>query len=139
MLARRGLRSERIDSGAAMDITRYDDIEPFITKDGSEIREWAGRVAAPAVNQSLAEASLPPGGATTEHFHSRSEELYLVTAGSGRLRIEGDERDLAVGDCAVIPPGARHKLWNTGDEVLRVVCACSPAYSHEDTVLTEPE
>jgi mannose-6-phosphate isomerase-like protein (cupin superfamily) len=122
-----------------MDITRYDDIEPFITKDGSEIREWAGRVAAPSVNQSLAEATLPPGGATTEHFHRQSEELYLVTTGTGRLRIEGDEREIGVGDCAVIPPGARHKLWNTGDDVLRVVCACSPAYSHEDTVLTEPE
>ena len=122
-----------------MDITRYDDIEPFITKDGSEIREWAGRAAAPSVNQSLAEASLPPGGATTEHFHRQSEELYLVTAGSGRLRIDGEERDIAVGDCAVIPPGARHKLWNTGDDVLRVVCACSPAYSHEDTVLIEDD
>jgi mannose-6-phosphate isomerase-like protein (cupin superfamily) len=122
-----------------MDITRYDDIEPVITKDGSENREWAGRVAAPSVNQSLAEATLPPGGATTEHFHRQSEELYLVTTGTGRLRIEGDEREIGVGDCAVIPPGARHKLWNTGDDVLRVVCACSPAYSHEDTVLTEPE
>jgi mannose-6-phosphate isomerase-like protein (cupin superfamily) len=122
-----------------MDVTRYDDIEPFITKDGSEIREWAGRAAAPAVNQSLAEASLAPGGATTEHFHRRSEELYLVTAGRGRLRIEGEERELAAGDCAVIPPGARHKLWNSGDSVLRVVCACAPAYSHDDTVLTEDE
>jgi mannose-6-phosphate isomerase-like protein (cupin superfamily) len=91
------------------------------------------------VNQSLAEASLPPGGATTEHFHRLSEELYLVTQGSGRLRIEGEEREVRVGDCAVIPPGARHKLWNTGDHVLRVVCACSPAYSHADTVLTEDE
>ena len=120
-----------------MDVTSYDDIEPFITKDGSEIREWAGRAAAPAVNQSLAEASLPPGAATTEHYHRESEELYLVTAGAGRLRIEDDEREISTGDCAVIPPGARHKLWNTGDAVLRVVCACAPPYSHEDTVLTE--
>jgi mannose-6-phosphate isomerase-like protein (cupin superfamily) len=122
-----------------MDIAHYEDLTPFITKDGSEIREWAGRAAAPAVNQSLAEASLPPGSATTEHFHRLSEELYLVTEGSGRLRIEGEERAVGAGDCAVIPPGARHKLWNTGDRVLRVVCACSPAYSHEDTVLTEEE
>jgi mannose-6-phosphate isomerase-like protein (cupin superfamily) len=120
-----------------VDVTRYDDIEPFITKDGSEIREWAGRAAAPAVNQSLAEATLAPGGATTEHFHRQSEELYLVTAGSGRLRVDGEEREIATGDCVVIPPGARHKLWNTGDELLRIVCACSPAYSHEDTILTE--
>src|SRR6476620_7774049 len=120
-----------------MDVARYEELEAFITKDGSEIREWAGRAAAPTVNQSLAEASLPPGGATTEHFHRLSEELYLVTEGTGRLRIEDEERDVGRGDCAVIPPGARHKLWNEGDTVLRVVCACSPAYSHEDTVLTE--
>ena len=78
-----------------MDIAHYDEIEPFITKDGSEIREWAGRAAAPAVNQSLAEASLPPGGATTEHFHRLSEELYLVTAGAGRLRRAAERRPLA--------------------------------------------
>jgi len=120
-----------------MDVTRYHDIEPSTTKDGSEIREWAGRAATGTLAQSLAEASLPPGAATTEHFHPIAEELYLVTAGSGRLRIDGEEREIRSGDCAVIARGARHKLWNTGDDVLRVVCACTPAYSHEDTVLTE--
>jgi mannose-6-phosphate isomerase-like protein (cupin superfamily) len=122
-----------------MDVTAYAEIEPFTTKDGSEIREWAGPVSAPAVNQSLAEATIPPGAATTEHYHRVTEELYLVTEGTGRLRIDGEERDVAVGDCAVIPPGARHKLFNTGDGPLRIVCACAPAYSHEDTVLTEDE
>lgn len=118
-------------------ITSYAEIEPFTTLDGSEIREWAGPVSAPARNQSLAEASIPPGGATTEHYHRVTEELYLVTAGSGRLRIGDEEREVAAGDCAVIPPGARHKIFNTGSDVLRIVCACSPPYSHEDTVLTE--
>ena len=121
-----------------MDITSYDDIEPFTTKDGSEIREWAGRAAAPAVNQSLAEASLPPGAATTEHFH-RLQRGALPRDERRRppAHRRRGARASAAGDCAVIPPGARHKLWNTGDELLRVVCACSPAYSHEDTVLTE--
>jgi mannose-6-phosphate isomerase-like protein (cupin superfamily) len=120
-----------------MDVTAYDDIAPFTTLDGSEIREWAGPVSAPAVNQSLAEASVPPGGATTEHYHRTIEELYLITAGSGRLRIGDEEREVRAGDCAVIPPGARHKIWNTGDDVLRIVCACAPPYSDADTVLTE--
>jgi mannose-6-phosphate isomerase-like protein (cupin superfamily) len=115
----------------------YDEIEPFVTLDGSEIREWAGRASAPARNQSLAEATVPVGGATSEHYHRRTEELYLVTAGRGRLRIDGEERTLIEGDCALIPPGARHKLVNEGDGPLRVICACAPAYSHEDTVLTE--
>jgi mannose-6-phosphate isomerase-like protein (cupin superfamily) len=53
------------------------------------------------------------------------------------LRVGEEERDVAVGDCAVIPPGEVHQLRNTGDFDLVVVCACSPAYSHEDTVLWE--
>lgn len=120
-----------------MHLTSYADIRAFTTLDGSEIREWAGPVSAPAVNQSMAEATIPPGGATTEHFHRRTEELYLVTHGNGRLRVGDEEREVTAGDCAVIPPGERHKLWNTGDAPLRIVCACAPAYSDQDTVLVE--
>ena len=120
-----------------MQTRSYDEIEPFVTLDGSEIREWAGRVSVPAQNQSLAEATIPVGGATTEHLHRSSEELYLVTSGHGRLAIDGEERLIEPGDCALIPPGARHKLFNVGDEPLRIVCACAPAYSDEDTQLLE--
>ena len=120
-----------------MDVTSYEQIEPFLTLDGSEIREWAGPVSAPARNQSLAEATIPPGGATTAHYHRLTEELYLVTAGSGRLLLDGEERPLVRGDCALIPPGAIHKIFNTGADPLRIVCACAPAYSDEDTVLVE--
>jgi mannose-6-phosphate isomerase-like protein (cupin superfamily) len=120
-----------------MHVRSYAQIEPFLTLDGSEIREWAGRVSAPARNQSLAEATIPPGGSTTEHYHGVSEELYLVSAGEGRLILDGEERTISQGDCALIPPGARHKVFNLGAEPLRLVCACSPAYSDEDTHLTE--
>ncbi len=120
-----------------MEIRAYEQIEPFTTLDGSQIREWAGKVSMPARNQSLAEATVPVGGATTEHYHRTTEELYLVTAGRGLLVIDGEERVIAEGDCALIAPGARHKLFNVGDVALRVVCACAPAYSDEDTCLTE--
>jgi mannose-6-phosphate isomerase-like protein (cupin superfamily) len=120
-----------------VDVSSYEQIEPFITLDGSEIREWAGPVSAPAKNQSLAEATIPTGGATTAHYHRLSEELYLVTSGSGRLRIDGEERLIEEGDCVVIAPGATHKLYNAGEGPLRIICACSPPYSDEDTHLTE--
>jgi hypothetical protein len=61
-----------------MHVSSYAQPRPFITLDGLEIREWAGRVSAPAQNQSLAEATIPVGGATTEHLHRTSEELRLV-------------------------------------------------------------
>jgi mannose-6-phosphate isomerase-like protein (cupin superfamily) len=120
-----------------MHVTSYEAIAPFRTLDGSEIREWAGAVSAPARNQSLAEARVPVGGATIEHYHRLTEELYLVTAGCGRLVLDGEERVVGVGDCALIPPGARHKIHNAGEEPLCILCACAPAYSEEDTVLTE--
>jgi len=120
-----------------MHVTSYESIEPFTTKDGSQIREWAGAVSAPARNQSLAEATIPPGGATRAHYHRTTEELYLVTAGEGLLVIDGEERELREGDCALIPFGAVHKIFNAGEGPLRIVCACAPAYSDADTVLTE--
>jgi mannose-6-phosphate isomerase-like protein (cupin superfamily) len=120
-----------------MDIGNISDREPFVTLDGSSIREVAGRVSLPSRQQSLAEATVPPGGRTTAHYHRAAEELYFFTAGRGRLRIGAQEREVRVGDCAVIPPGAEHQLTNTGDDPLVLLCCCSPPYAHEDTVLTE--
>ena len=53
------------------------------------------------------------------------------------MRLAEVEREIQPGDAVVIPPGMRHKVWATGQEPLRFLCCCSPAYSHEDTVLTE--
>ena len=119
-----------------MHVANLDDVELFVTKDGSRIRELAGRVSLPAEHQSLAEATVPPGGETEEHYHRVTEELYFFTAGAGRLRLGDEERAVTAGDCAVIPPGTPHKLWNTGDGPLTLLCCCAPAYSHDDTVLT---
>jgi len=112
------------------------DREAFTTLDGSTIREVCGPAWTPARNQSLAEATVPAGGETIPHYHRTSEELYFFTAGRGRLRVGEEIRDVAPGDCAVIPPGVEHQLWCTGEEPLVLLCCCAPAYSHEDTVLT---
>ena len=122
-----------------MEIANLNDVEAFVTLDGSTIREVAGPAWTPARNQSLAEATIPPGGETAEHYHVETEELYFFTSGAGRMRLGNEERAVKAGDCVVIPPGARHKLWNESDaEPLVLLCCCAPAYRHEDTVLTEP-
>ncbi len=119
-----------------MQIANLDTVEPFTTKDGSTIRELAHPAWTAARSQSLAEATLPPGGETDEHHHPVAEELYHVTAGSGRLRLGEEEHELRAGDCVVIPPGVPHKLWNTGEATLHLLCCCAPAYAHDDTILT---
>jgi mannose-6-phosphate isomerase-like protein (cupin superfamily) len=115
---------------------RLEDRPSFITADGSSIRELAGIPTGNAANQSLAEATVPPGGATIEHFHRTSEEIYLFTRGMGRMRLGDQEGDVRAGDCVVIAPGTPHMLTNPGPEPLVLWCCCAPAYSHEDTVLT---
>jgi mannose-6-phosphate isomerase-like protein (cupin superfamily) len=120
-----------------MHVSKLDDLQAFTTLDGSTIREIAGPAWTPARNQSLAEATVPPGRATTAHLHREAEELYFFTAGHGRLRLGDVEREVAPGDCAVIPPGTVHKLWNTGTDPLVLLCCCAPAYSDDDTVIVE--
>ena len=120
-----------------MDIVRREQQEAFITADGSSIRELAGIPSGNASNQSLAEAVVPAGSATIAHFHHRSEEIYLFTHGSGRMRLGNEEHPVRAGDCIVIPPGVAHKLWADEREPLILLCCCSPAYSHADTELLE--
>ena len=120
-----------------MDIKNLKEVAPFITKDGSEIRELLAHRNSVIRNQSLAEARLPVGANTQEHFHPKAEEIYYITHGTGRMRIEGEMREVKTGDAIAILPGQRHKLWNTGNETLRLLCCCAPAYEHGDTVITE--
>ena len=78
---------------------------------------------------------MPAGGSTLAHLHRESEEIYLVTSGSGRLLLGSETQAIAAGDCVVIPPGTVHQLWADAGAPLVVVCSCVPPYSHEDTVL----
>jgi mannose-6-phosphate isomerase-like protein (cupin superfamily) len=120
-----------------MEIQNLNKVPAFITKDGSEIRELLAHRNSSIRNQTLAEARLPIGCSTQEHYHPKTEEIYYITHGTGRMRIENEERDVQVGDAIAILPGKRHKLWNTGHEPLRLLCCCAPGYEHEDTILTE--
>lgn len=117
--------------------SRRADVAPFETKDGSQIRE----LIHPAIHgpgaQSLAEATVPPGGSTIRHWHARTEEIYHVTSGAGELSVGEEVMALRAGDTVRIPPGTQHGLRNPGPAPLVVLCACSPPYSHDDTFLVE--
>ena len=125
------------DQRACMEIKNLSEVPAFITKDGSEIRELLAYRNSAIHNQSLAEARLPPGSSTQEHYHARTEEIYFIMAGQGRMRIDGQLAEVKAGDAIAIPPGKKHKLWNTGQETLTLLCCCSPCYEHSDTFITE--
>src|SRR5436853_5056740 len=101
-----------------MEIKNLDQAPAFITKDGSEIRELLAYRNSAIRHQSLAEARLPAGASTQEHYHAKTEEIYFITHGNGRMRVEDELREVKAGDAVAIPPGKKHKLWNTGNETL---------------------
>lgn len=114
-----------------MEVRQRDEQQPFTTKDGSTIRSLLDRSNAPVVGQSLAEASLPAGTSTDRHHHKLSEEFYYILEGRGRMEIDGESREVGVGDAILIPAGAWHQIM--AGEDLRFLCCCAPPYDHGDT------
>ena len=111
--------------------------EPYTTRDGSLIRELMHPSLHANQSQSLAEATIAPGQQTMTHRHNRSEEIYYIQQGAGTMFVGDECREVGVGDCVAIPPGTFHSILNIGSTDLIVLCACSPAYAHEDTEIRE--
>jgi len=120
-----------------MDIRNLDSVPAFTTKDGSEIRELLAHRNSLIKGQSLAEARVKPGLTTTLHYHVKTEEIYYIQRGRGRVRVGHEYREIGPGDAIAIPPGTLHQITALGTEPLVFICCCVPPYEHEDTVLME--
>lgn len=115
--------------------SKLPEVSPYLTKDGSEIRELLHPEHHAVRNQSLAEARLPPGTITLLHRHHITEEIYHVTQGSGMMTLGDGVFPVSMGDSILILPGTPHRIENTGREALHILCCCAPVYSHADTEL----
>ena len=111
----------------------YDKIKPYITKDGSKIRELMHPEIHGNARQSLAEATVPKSTTTSLHRHHNTEEIYYITDGQGRMTLGDQTFKVMVGDTICIPPGTPHRLEHTGKKDLKLLCCCAPPYSHDDT------
>lgn len=117
-------------------VSHYSDVNAYITQDGSEIRELMHPNIHGNKSQSLAEATIKPNESTLLHEHIMSEEIYYILQGYGKLRLDNETIEVKKGDTICIMPGTKHNIENTGQEDLKVLCCCSPAYSHDDTEIT---
>jgi mannose-6-phosphate isomerase-like protein (cupin superfamily) len=104
------------------------------TRHGSEIRPLIDRTTSAITQCSLAEEILPPGKSVTPHLHRQLEEVYYILSGQGRMTVGDEQRDVGPGDAIYIPRGNRHTLENTGDEPVRLLLVCGPAFFYEDEI-----
>jgi mannose-6-phosphate isomerase-like protein (cupin superfamily) len=118
-----------------MDVKQYSQLDSFVTKDGSIIRELLSHRNSGIRNQSLAEARVPPGIRTQPHYHPVSEEIYYILSGDAHLFLDEEMRLVGPGDAIAIPPGRIHSIENISTTELIFLCCCAPGYEHEDTIL----
>ena len=118
-----------------MDVINQREAVPFTTVDGSTIRELLAHRNSAIRQQSLAEARLGPGKATTPHHHKVTEEIYYILSGTADMTLASETRPVGPGDAIAIPPGIRHTIKNTGAQELVFLCTCAPGYEHTDTFL----
>lgn len=108
------------------------------TPHGSEIRPLVDRTTSNIERCSLAEEVLPVGAAVGRHHHLETEEIYYILQGKGRMTVGDETREVEAGDAIFIPLKRTHTLENTGDEPIRLLLVCGPAYSYEDHLAGEP-
>ena len=124
---------------SAMEIVRREHREPFITLDGSEIRELAGIPTGNAANQSLAQATVAAGREHRRALPPRVRgDLPLHVAGAGPDVLGDERRPFAPATASSSRPAPSTSSSTRGAEPLVLLCCCAPAYSHEDTVITRP-
>jgi mannose-6-phosphate isomerase-like protein (cupin superfamily) len=71
---------------------------------------------------------LKPGGvAGRVHRHSRSDNVYIVVRGEGRLTVEGETHAIRAEEVVYIPAGVAHGLANAGPDELVLYEIYAPA------------
>src|SRR5215210_5391372 len=107
-------------------------------KELSPRRERSGLVSHILLQRGdLPEASLTatwvevaPGSRQRPHGHP-SEQVYVITAGRGRMLVGEEEREVGAGELVYVPSGAVHGIENASEEVLTYVSAATPALDAE--------
>ncbi|MGH2956936.1 MAG: cupin domain-containing protein [Solirubrobacterales bacterium] len=74
----------------------------------------------------------PEGEPPPPHYHPDQDERFEVLEGRLRVRVEGEERELAAGETLEIPRGTSHQLWNPSADPARAIWQTRPAGRTEE-------
>ena len=103
---------------------------------GIELRELAGRDARiRTAAYSIAQFTLMPGKSMPTSFNKTSEEVFVVTSGSGEVVLEGKAQPVSAGGVVLMKPGVKHSIRSSQASPLTFYAISSPAFSPDDYVL----
>ena len=99
----------------------------FLRRDVASIKPWTetcGQIRPLIEEQDGAAAEVHHLEITDAklHYHERTDEIYYVLAGSGRMRLDDEEIELRPDVTVYVPRGVKHKAWGN----LKVLVVCIP-------------
>lgn len=97
------------------------DIET-LTEDNHDFR----RVLYTGHHLQLVLMALEPGQNIGLETHNTHDQFFRLEDGKGTVLIDGTAREVAEGDCIIVPAGAEHDLTNTGTKPLRLYTLYAP-------------
>ena len=69
---------------------------------------------------------LEAGQEQAGHRHAVGDKLYFVIAGTGRIRVGGEEHEVRPGDLVCAPAGEDHAVANPGPDRLALLVMMAP-------------
>lgn len=76
-------------------------------------------------------STVEPGNSSNAHSHDENEEVFYCVSGSGKMIVDGEEREYTPGTVVYCPPGSVHQVVNTGSEPLKSLCSVSPPFEQK--------
>ena len=100
---------------------------PFLRREVTQIKPWAetcGQIRPLIEEQDGAAAEVHHLEITDAklHYHERTDEIYYVLDGTGRMRLDDAEIELRKDVTVYVPRGIRHRAWGN----LKVLVVCIP-------------
>jgi predicted cupin superfamily sugar epimerase/quercetin dioxygenase-like cupin family protein len=116
------------------------EVPPQRVAAGVELRELVGRVAPLARTDllSIAQFTLAPGHGSGTSFNHRSQEVFMVLSGSGRVHLDARVVPVGPGSTVFIPAQQRHSIAADAGSSLIFFAVSAPAFAPDDYVAVPP-
>ena len=110
---------------SSFNVSAVNPLSIFLRRDVADVQPWAetcgqirplleekDRAAVEVHHLQITDAKL--------HYHQRTDEIYYVLDGQGRMRLDDEEIELHKDVVVYVPRGVKHKAW--GNLTVLVVC-----------------
>ncbi len=78
---------------------------------------------------------MKPGGRLSYQYHHKRSEVWTVVSGTARITLDDISKDYSIGEVAEIPQGVKHRVENTGSEILTFIEVQYGTYFGEDDIV----